>query len=445
MRMQAHEPAPVLGAERLSSLDTLRGVALLGILLMNICASGLAFGYNDPSVIGGSTGANLYAWIVTNLFFEGSMRTIFSMLFGAGVLLLTDRVEQASGRSPAGIYYRRTAWLIIFGLVDAYLFLWFGDILYSYGVAGLLLYPLRKLKARTLIILGVAALAILTAKDGIYDYYHNVELSQQATIAAEIRAAGGELDDEQQKGLAEWSSVTLFAKPSQEAIEDFTKGVRGGFLDVFHAFLPVNVYFQFIDFIPNGLLDVLGMMLLGMGLYRLGMFSAAWSMRAYVLTLTLGYGIGVLVNVWETREIMRANFDFLAFEKTNMTYDVGRLGTGMGHIALVMIVCKLGWWPRARARLASVGQMALTNYLTQSIIQGLVFTGVGLALFGRVERAQLYLIVLAIWIVQLAWSPIWLRHFRFGPAEWLWRSLTYWKLQPMRIAVPAAAPAKAEA
>jgi uncharacterized protein len=441
----SHEPAPVLGAERLTALDTLRGVALLGILLMNICGSGLAFGYNDPSVIGGATGANLYAWIITNLFFEGSMRTIFSMLFGAGVLLLTDRAERASGRSPASIYYRRTAWLIIFGLVDAYLFMWVGDILYSYGVAGLLLYPLRKLSARTLIILGVASIAVLTIKDGVYDYYRNVELHERAGQAADVRAAGGVLDDEHQQALAEWSAETAFAKPSEEAIQTYTTGIRGGFMDVLHANLPILLYFQFIDFVPNGLLDVLGMMLLGMGLYKLGMFSGSWSMRAYVATLAIGYGIGILVNAWEVREILRANFDFMAFEKTNMTYDLGRLGTGIGHIALVMIVCKLGLWPRAQARLAAVGQMALTNYLTQSIIQTLVFTGVGLALFGRLERAELYYVVLAIWILQLAWSQLWLRYFRFGPAEWLWRSLTYWKLQPMRIDIPAAAPAKAEA
>ena len=102
-------------------------------------------------------------------------------------------------------------------------------------------------------------------------------------------------------------------------------------------------------------------------------------------------------------------------------------------------------WARARARLAAVGQMALTNYLTQSIFQTLVFTGIGLGLFGRLERAELYYVVVAIWIVQLVWSPIWLRHFRFGPAEWLWRSLTYWKRQPMRIEKHASSVAPAQA
>jgi uncharacterized protein len=219
------EPAqPVTTSERLASVDTLRGFALLGILLMNVCGAGLAFGYNDPSVLGGATGANLYAWIVSNLFFEGSMRTIFSMLFGAGVILLTERAERAGGGSTiAGIYYRRTLWLIAFGLADAYLLLWVGDILYAYGIVGLFLYPLRKLRARTLITLGVLALFLMTLKDGVYDYFDHVDLHAQVQAAEATQAAGGALTPDQMEAMAEWEELMAFAKPPAEVIGAYVK------------------------------------------------------------------------------------------------------------------------------------------------------------------------------------------------------------------------------
>ena len=324
-------------------------------------------------------------------------------------------------------------WLIAFGLVDAYLLLWVGDILYAYGIVGLFLYPLRKWRARTLIALGVLALFVMTLKDGVYDYYHHVDLSTQVQVAQATQAAGGTSTAEQQQAVAEWQEVTGFAKPPAEVIAAYSEGMRGNYVNVFVTQLPALFYFQVIDFLPNGFFDVLGMMLIGMGLFKAGAFTMLWSASRYWLTAAVGYAIGIGANAWEVQTILSANFNFLGIEKANITYDLGRLGVAFGHIAIVMLACKLGWLSALRARLAAVGQMALTNYLTQSIFLALTFTGVGLGLFGQLARAELYYFVVVVWIVQLVWSPIWLRHFRFGPAEWLWRSLTYWRWQPMRL------------
>src|SRR6266849_3822513 len=154
--------APVTRAERITSLDTLRGFALLGILLMNIVAMGLYdSAYDNPTVAGGSTGANLWIWAILHVVAEGKMRCIFSLVFGAGIVLLTSRLE-STGRSSADIFYRRTLWLLLFGVAHAYL-LWGGEILYPYALCALALYPFRKMSARGLLIVGGIVLAITSA------------------------------------------------------------------------------------------------------------------------------------------------------------------------------------------------------------------------------------------------------------------------------------------
>lgn len=434
------EASPVSRAARFESLDTLRGVAVLGILLMNICGAGLAFGYLDPSILGGDTGANLVAWIIANLFFEGSMRGIFSILFGAGVVLLTSRLGT---REPAAelarIYYRRTFWLIVFGLVNAYGLVFAGDILYAYGIVGVLLFPLRRLPARMLIVLGLATLALLTYKSGVLDYRHTLDSRSAAETAIAAQSTGERISAEEQAAIDAWRQIESGAKPSPATIEEMTADMRGDWLSALNASLPDIIYFQTAGFIPDGFLDALGMMLLGMGLLKLGVLTAQASTRFYVLTLVLGYTVGLAINAWEVTWIMNRNFDFMAFERTSITYAAGRLAMAAGHIALVMLVVRAGALRSLRVRLAAVGQMALTNYLAQSAIQLYVFTGVGLGLFAALERAELYYVVAIVWALQLFWSPLWLARFRFGPAEWLWRSLTYWSPQPMRRA--AAQPA----
>lgn len=142
-------PAPVEAIERVEALDTVRGFALLGILLMNICSFGMpSAAESNPTVWGGATGVDFWFWWVQSVFWSGKMRALFSLCFGAGVIYLTTRAE-ARGASAADAYYRRTFWLMAFGIAHAYL-LWYGDILYPYALLGLLLYPLRKLSPRWL-------------------------------------------------------------------------------------------------------------------------------------------------------------------------------------------------------------------------------------------------------------------------------------------------------
>jgi uncharacterized protein len=188
--------APVTNQERIVSIDTLRGVALLGILLINIIVFGLPeSAYSVPINAGGHTGLNLVFWYANQIFFEDKMRALFSMLFGAGVVLLTQRADERGGLRARGIYYRRTLWLVVFGLLHDY-FIWIGDILYLYGVVGLALFPLRKLRPSTLLAIGALLLMIVCGITTLA-HYSQIRTRDRALAVDRLVAAGGQPSEEQ--------------------------------------------------------------------------------------------------------------------------------------------------------------------------------------------------------------------------------------------------------
>jgi uncharacterized protein len=178
--------------------------------------------------------------------------------------------------------------------------------------------------------------------------------------------------------------------------------------------------------------DVLGMMLIGMALLKLGFFTGDLPMRAYLITAALGYAVALPVNWWSTSAFMAGGLSGSGVWLLDLRNQPGRLVMALSHASVIVACVKAGLFRPITRRLAAVGQMALTNYLMQTIICNILFSGVGFGLFGRLDRLQLLGVVVAIWIAQLLISPIWLARFRFGPMEWLWRSLTYVKRQPMR-------------
>ncbi len=191
--------------------------------------------------------------------------------------------------------------------------------------------------------------------------------------------------------------------------------------------------------------DIWSMMFIGMGLFKMGVFSAARSFRFYAWMAALGFLVGIPLNSYDAWLALRSHFDRQTILFTNVAYDVERLPMALADMAVLMMVCQAGALRWLTVRLAAIGQMALSNYILQSVVCAFVFTGYGIGLYGRLERYQLYYVLAGCWAVSLAASPIWLRHYRFGPLEWCWRSLTYWKRQPMRTARAIAAPAATEA
>jgi uncharacterized protein len=424
--------APVAERDRIMSLDTVRGVALFGILLMNILGFGYGRGPTEFRDFGGVWDANLWSWFITDTFFEGTQRTIFSLLFGAGVILLTSSaVKRAGDLDIADVYYRRTIWLIAFGMIHAYVLLWDGDILYYYGIAGLFLFPLRNLAPRRLIGIGVAGLLILSA---VYTYDAQKIAGKHSayTEAQQIMAGGGEQTDERKEAVEAWEEVLKDFNPPAEKIQKQIGYHTGSYWGLFVHHAPDIAGSHSRDTYRYMFLDAFAVMVIGMALMKLGVFTLARPTRFYWTMVFVGYGIGVPLSLHESFGIIDANFDILALAGNWSTYDLGRLSNGLGHLGVLLLFCRSGRLMWLQRSLAAVGRMALTNYIMHSVICAFVFLGVGFGLYGSLERYQLYYVVVAIWIFQLIVSPIWLRHFRFGPLEWVWRSLTYMKKQPMR-------------
>jgi uncharacterized protein len=426
--------APVAKAARVESLDILRGVAVFGILMMNITAFGLvAQAYDNPLVDGGATGWNLMTYKIINLGFEGTMRGIFSLLFGAGIVLLTDRMEQAgAGIMAAEVHFRRMLWMLVAGIIHWSLMLWFGEILFNYAICGMLLFAPRKLPAK--VHLAMAGVLLIAASIHSYGLAQEAIASEAAASAAvQAKAKGAKLNPEQDKAIEAWQEEVSHIQPTPEQIAEQRDWHTGSWWNAVKGQFPVSYEFQWTG-APRWLMfDMVPFMLIGMALLKLGILGAQKSARTYALLCLGGYAIGLTLGWRELQLILDSNFTRLGFAAASETYQFSRLAMVFGHLGLLMLLIRsglLGWLQRA---LGAVGQMALTNYLMQTVICTALFYGFGFGLWGQLERYQLYCVVAAIWLVELIWSPLWLARFRFGPFEWAWRSLTYWQRQPMRI------------
>jgi uncharacterized protein len=423
--------------ERLDSLDALRGFAVLGILLMNIIGFGLPNAYENPAVAGGIEGANLAAWLTTSLLFEGTMRGLFTLLFGAGVVLFLRNAEARDPASAADLHVRRMLWLIVFGFVNSHLLLFAGDILFEYGCVGLVLYAFRNARPRTLIVIAILLYAVLTLR-GTVEYLGLTETRANGEAAAAIERSGLELSPEQAEALEAWRDTAADLSPAPEKLQEDVDAMRGGYGSALGFVSEHAQYARTTFFYEYGFLEDLATMLLGVALFGLGALQGRWTARQYAALAVLGYGIGLTVNALEAWHTLRSGFDPVdTLGPWLVTYELGRVPLTLGHAALLLLLWKSGVISSALARVAATGRMAFTNYLTQSLICMLLFTGVGLGLYGQLERHQLYYVVAGIWVLQLAWSPWWLARFHQGPLEWLWRRLVYRAPQPFRRARPA--------
>jgi uncharacterized protein len=425
-------------ARRVFAIDVLRGVAVLGILLINIEDFGLP--HADKSAIGTEwIGAyfpavftdHLGAWCIFRALFEGKMRAIFSMLFGAAAVLLTTALERrGEGARAADIYYRRTLWLLAFGLAHAYL-LWEGDILFGYAIGGLFLYPMRKLSARAAIVAGACLLALTVPRAAVVAH-HRQELRAAAARAEADEAAGRPVAPRLRDARDDWEEIEDVYRPDTATLQAARDDYGGGYARLFLRRAELVMYAESSDYYGWAFFDTVGMMLIGIGLLRLGVLSAQRSRRFYLAMAAIGYGIGVPASALTHYQQAVHRFDPVAVAWLTAAYDPTRVAVALGHVAAVMLLVQAGRARAVTAVLASVGRMALTSYLAASLICTTLFNGYGLALFGRLGYRQLYAVVLGVWCVQTLFACLWLRRFRLGPAEWLWRSLTYWSRQPIR-------------
>lgn len=404
---------------RYQSLDAVRGFAVLGILLMNIVGMGLpSYAYMDPDYAGGAEGPNLAAWALAYVLVDGKMRALFTLMFGASLLLIA---EAAEGRTPgpAGTHYRRMFWLLVFGMIHAWA-IWFGDILVTYALAGSLAFLFRHQPPRRLIGIGLVILGLVMAW-GLMGHFH----FSQMRAMAEAPGAAAEVVKAWQEGSAE------LAPPASEAAAEIA-GYRGGFADVFATRAKMVIFFQTFLIPTNFMWEALGFMCIGMALFRLGFFTGAWDIRAYARIGAVLIPVGIVFGTPLAAKLWMVRWDPVTTLATDALAVPVHLLMAIGYAAAVIAVVKSGVLKGAVARLAAAGRMAFSNYLGASIVTTTLFYGYGFGLFGHLERYELYAVVLAVWVLQLAVSKPWLERFNYGPFEWAWRSLVKWQPQPMR-------------
>lgn len=433
--------APVAEAQRIRLVDALRGVALLGILLMNIPGFAMAQ-YSSEAYKTDPTNVNFWVEAVISIFFEGKMRALFGMIFGAGVVLFVTKKEQA-GVPVTLLFYRRMFWLIIFGLIHAHLILWIGDILYLYGICGMIVYLFRNVKPIYLI-LGVPLVALVDFSAGtmIYQYARNARIAYVDAHAAEKEHKP--LTDAQKAALEKWADLEKTFIPNRELAKENTQKMKSDYATVAGYLRPIAFKLQTI-FVAAEIWDSVALMLLGIALYKWGFLSGQWSNQAYWKVLGVGYAIGLPLVSYSfyhgylyhpNLEANLARMEAVPIEWTSIIYPFQRILLVLAHASAIILLYKAQVVPRLFRGLIAVGQMAFTNYIIHSVICTLFFFGYGLNYYGDLEFYQIYFVVFAIWILQLIISPIWLHYFLFGPLEWLWRSLTYWRIQPFRRAEP---------
>jgi uncharacterized protein len=412
--------------DRHVSMDAVRGFAVLGILLMNIVGMGLpGFAYIDPTYYGGSEGPNLWTWAVNFVLADGKMRALFSMLFGASMLLVAERAERGSTLSPVQTHYRRMVWLLVIGLLHG-VFLWYGDILVFYAVAGAVAFPLRRLDARALIAIGAVIFFGLMGWS-LYEHAH-LETLNAAAMAPGASAAAVEA----------WKAASFSLGPPPQALQSSLDGFGGGFVDalrerslmffLMHAVISTSEY-----------VEAFSLILVGAGLFQSGFFTLKWPTRAYAAVIGIGYLIAAPVTAWMAWTIAASGFDAMVNHQVSIWSAAPRLFIALAHAAALMLAIRAGALRWLTDRLAAAGRMALSNYVGTSVVTTLIFCGFGLGLFGELQRYQLYFVVAGVWALILLWSGPWLARFQYGPLEWVWRSLVRWSPQPFARPAPVAA------
>jgi len=399
---------PTQQVQRIQAIDVLRGVTVLGILIMNVqLFAMIPAGFGNPYGCSWTDAPNVNTWVIIQILYGYKDLLIFGMLFGVGIALMDER-SAALGRDATRLHFRRMAVLLMFGLAHAYL-IWPGDILFHYAICGCVVYFLRRLGIVLQLVLGALAYAVPMAL---------------------LFVAGAILDEMDPKYLVEiYSSFS----PTVEQIAAHNETYRAGWLEQMSARVPEAFAAQ-VALLPLGIFWLSGgCMLMGMALYRSGMFTLRYATRTYAVLIAVGLVVGLPLVLYGLHRNFAEDWrPEYSIARGRIYFFAAAPFTALGYISLIMLICRAGLFRWLTGRLAAAGQMALTNYIMQSLICFVLFYGHGFGLVGKVDRIGQMGIVAAVWVLQLVVSPIWLRHFRFGPMEWLWRSLSYGTKQPMR-------------
>ena len=409
---------PASGAsKRIATLDIIRGIAVMGIFSVNITAFAMIEGaYFNPPAYGGADGANLALWAANLIVIDGKMRSLFSMLFGASMLLVIQRAA-ANGESPAKVHFARMAVLFAIGLVHYHL-IWWGDILKDYAAVGCLAYLWRNASVKKL----------LCWAAGFYLFgmlFFGSFLVQVLQWDQAAHAPGAT-----KKVVEQWNDFAAMLYPPAVDIAKDLALHRGTWLGIAHYWV-VEKPFSWVQGLFFFTPETLGLMLFGMAGYKSGFLTGEWDDRRYLKWAVVGLALGALASLILAYVDVESRFYApLVFGGFICGLAPFRLIMAFGYAALIILLTRnLGW---LSLRIAATGRAAFTNYLGTSLIATFVFYGWGLGYYGYVERWQAWLLVPTVWAIMLLWSKPWLDHFYYGPLEWVWRTLARGKLQPFR-------------
>ena len=424
------------GSPRIASLDVLRGLAILGILFMNINDMGgsLTASTVIPSHIGW-TGIDRVTWWLREVFGTGAARCMLEMLFGVGMVILTDRAaEAADGRAVMRRYYVRNLVLVLFGLIHIFILLWPGDILHTYGIAALIAFLFRRLPPRLMLTIGLIAATSQLFIAG-YD-----ALQTHAGFAAHARQqAGAPLDAAGRAAASRFAkgrrhhALTLAETTARVAVEDRARSAASGSFGSWAK----SAWGSILDLEAQGfellwIWEAVSTMLIGAALYRWGVIQGARSRRFYALLAVVGLGFGIACRAIGASDAIRANGDGSIGWPTG---EYARLAITLGYIGIVHLALGTALGARLLSPFVAAGRTALSLYIGQSLIGlWLLYPPFALGLYGTQGWLSLMLTAIVINALLLLVANLYLRRFKIGPVEWAWRSLIEWRRLPFRLA-----------
>jgi uncharacterized protein len=406
-------------AERLITLDVVRGFAVLVILWVNILSFAMPdLAFLSPHFRVPPSAWDEPLWLTSFLFADGKFRGLFTLLFGASMMLVMDGAA-AKGADAAAVHGRRMLWLAVIGL-GHHLLIWHGDILLTYALMGLLLTALHRWRAKRLICCGTTALLLcalwISWLEGVNVpmFWQLFGPSHQSAALAQIEALHS----------AELSAMQHAISADIELFRSNYSAILQGRWDRFDDYLLS---------LPVAAMESLPLMMIGAGLYRSGFLSGAWVSSRYHGLISWTLPLGLCLTALPAAAMIASDYDPMLGIAAHLGLSVpGRLLLIVSYAALLILWLQDHRPSQLTNRLSAAGRMALSNYLASSLIMTSLFYGYGLGLYAVLDVISLYAITAITCGMMLIWSPWWMARYHYGPAEWLWRSLARWHWQPFR-------------
>jgi uncharacterized protein len=461
-------------SSRIFSIDVLRGIAILGILVISVWEFGGFTGNQQTFFRTGTHGGNYKLLSAVSILFEGKMRALFALLFGAAIILFVAKKDQPSTAPVSDLYIRRMLWLMLFGILNAVVLLWPGDILFQYSVLGILLFPFWRMSAKGLFI-GALVVTLIYCGKQYWNYADDKKTHEKFLVVSTVekkfassdtvtkqkidsllriqhnnpffspiysdslikRHSNDTLTKEQAKDKQAWDGLVKGLKFDSSADKKLFQNMRStSYGKIWNYVLPITQNRESYGLYRTGLWDIASMMLLGMALLVWGFFHR-FSVKKYLLIALPALIIGLLLAWFRNHYQDLKLADYGKYIENNPVpfnqfFPVERALLAVGYASIVLALLRMNFLTWLWRVLAATGRMAFTNYFLQTILCTGFFYGYGMGYFGRMSQPKLYFFVAEVSLIQIVFSVLWLRYFTMGPVEWLWRYLIYKKKLPFK-------------